>query len=128
MTTKTFDPSKPVQTRDGRKARILCTDRRSAHPIVALIESRGGGVREIPFTYKPNGSWRGTQDRSDLVNVPERVSMFYGKTGSGNLFSVYSVQGGLRCSNVTKMYPYLLVIELIYEDGVLIEAKEHFRD
>jgi hypothetical protein len=22
----TFDPSKPVQTRDGRKARVLCTD------------------------------------------------------------------------------------------------------
>ena len=40
---KPFDPLKPVQTRDGRKARIICTDRKmDGFPILALIPSHSG--------------------------------------------------------------------------------------
>lgn len=34
---KAFDPTKPVQTRDGRKARIICTDAKGVLPIIALV-------------------------------------------------------------------------------------------
>ena len=39
-----FDPTKPVQTRDGREARIICTDveRKGDWPIVALIKTSDG--------------------------------------------------------------------------------------
>ena len=38
-----FDPSRPVQTRDGRKARIVCVDmKRDHYPILALVENPNG--------------------------------------------------------------------------------------
>lgn len=67
-----FDPTKPVQTRDGRKARILCTDADSARSIVALVLC--DDKRERPFSYYPSGSAETFRDLpGDLVNVPEPV-------------------------------------------------------
>jgi len=43
-----FDPTKPVQTRDGRKARILYTDIKSGYPIVALTTEPGGVEIMLP--------------------------------------------------------------------------------
>jgi hypothetical protein len=67
-----FDPTKPVQTRDGRSARIICTDRVGGAPIVALVkiglnEEANYGYRSDGVRYSKNG------DRSDdLVNIPQR--------------------------------------------------------
>ena len=36
------NPSMKVVTRDGRKARIICTDAKNNYPIVALIETPNG--------------------------------------------------------------------------------------
>jgi hypothetical protein len=70
---KAFDPTKPVQTRDGRPARILCTDRASPlYPIVALVRTEKGG--EVSHYVTETGqSWRDEQESgSDLVNIPEK--------------------------------------------------------
>lgn len=65
---KPFDPTKPVQTRDGRKARIICTDRRDViFPIVALIEE---GDMDRVLTYYANGSHEKQPSDADLINVP----------------------------------------------------------
>jgi len=69
-----FDPTKPVQTRGGLPARIVCTDRK--HPVytlVALITSRPG-VEEALF-YTADGQYireEGYRDSIDLINIPER--------------------------------------------------------
>lgn len=52
MTDKPFDPTKPVQTRDGRKARIICTDAASPLPIVALVTDKGV---EYPTVFTKEG-------------------------------------------------------------------------
>lgn len=44
---------KPVCTRDGRKARIICFDRNDLYPIVALIECKDG--KEIIGAYSNEG-------------------------------------------------------------------------
>ena len=44
---------KPVCTRDGRKARIICFDRNDLYPIVALIECEDG--KEIIGAYSKEG-------------------------------------------------------------------------
>lgn len=69
---KPFDPTKPVQTRDGRKARIICTDRNyqvGVHrwPIVAIIEGSSDDV----MSYHENGlaHFSGTSG-ADLINIP----------------------------------------------------------
>jgi len=65
-----FDPTKPVQTRSGIKARIICTDRACPKPIVALIPI---GDSEGIYVYNSNGyiGYPDTQDHLDLVNIPQ---------------------------------------------------------
>lgn len=76
----TLDLTKPVQTRDGRKARIIATDRKSANPVVALVELvTERGECEMTCSYTLDGSYytSGTVTKSDLVNVPEEKVWFY---------------------------------------------------
>ena len=46
------DPSKKVVTRDGREVRIICTDVKGEHPIMALIPDKQG---ELAYRYLRNG-------------------------------------------------------------------------
>ena len=48
------NPSQKVITRDGRKARIVCTDMKNEQPILALITE--GNREDIRF-YSQNGVW-----------------------------------------------------------------------
>lgn len=80
----TFDTTKPVQTRDGRKARIICVDRKSHNrPIVALISDADGVERSAYFTA--DGQWNSREQGStDLVNISEETSRwvnFYAGAG-----------------------------------------------
>lgn len=71
----TFDPTKPVQTRDGRKARIICTDAefivmdKSFH-VVALVTDHDGN--EKPRTFRGNGfiQREDIEVSDDLINIP----------------------------------------------------------
>lgn len=71
----TFDSSKPVQTRDGRKARIICTDYAddsNGKTIIAwteLIEKPGAS-----FSYHEDGrvGHYGDPHPCDLINIPEK--------------------------------------------------------
>ncbi len=73
-----FDPTKPVQTRDGRKARIICTDAKGTQPIIALIDD---GSYEIERRFCASGSFfvgYGQEDcRTDLINIPARIKREY---------------------------------------------------
>lgn len=66
------NPSRKVVTRDGRNARIICTDKKGVCPIVALIE-RSDGVAEETVIYKENGEVFGTTTtKYDLFFAPEK--------------------------------------------------------
>jgi hypothetical protein len=71
-----FDPTKPVKTRSGRNARIICTDAKSKdnkYPIIALIEV-GENKEEISISYTKEGTFfirNGEKDSYDLVNIPQ---------------------------------------------------------
>ena len=61
---------KPVCTRDGRKARIICFDRQHESNIVALIPEEN---EEYVCTYNSDGSFRkGTTHENDLMMLPEK--------------------------------------------------------
>lgn len=64
----TLDLSKPVQTRDGRKVRILCTDRRGPAPVIGLVECASS---EALLLWSKDGKFSDYISPSDLVNVPE---------------------------------------------------------
>lgn len=66
------NPSRKVVTRDGRKVRIVCTDKKGACPIVALV-TRDDGVAEETVTYTKNGKFfKDTSYNCDLFFAPEK--------------------------------------------------------
>ena len=67
------NPKMKVVTRDGRKVRIVCTDKRGRNrPIIALIEEQNN-VEEV-YTLKKDGSWdvSGEESINDLFFVPKK--------------------------------------------------------
>jgi len=124
-----FDPTKPVQTRDGRSARILCTDRISdAGNIVALVRI-GRGVERV-LTYYAAGHILedGRKSHSDLVNVPERESLFYNVYCSHAATKRHATLEDARASVSPYTYSYLGTIEIVREGGeggVIVERKIH---
>ena len=85
-----FDPTKPIKTRGGRKARIICTDAwsKGVKHIVALVSVEPG--HESLIFYDQQGKYdaqgrEGPNDYRDLVNVPE-------ETHQGFL-NIYRIEG-----------------------------------
>ena len=62
---------KPVCTRNGRKARIICFDAEGEHPIIALVTD---GVQESPYNYTKEGYYHteGVETMADLMMLPEK--------------------------------------------------------
>ena len=66
------NPSRKVVTRDGRNARIICTDMKSTtYPVVALIED-GSGYEHLN-TLSKNGEYAANESNvNDLFFAPEK--------------------------------------------------------
>ena len=92
---KAAKAGKPVCTRDGRKARIICFDRKGDMSITALITNKAidndnkvSEIEEVHFYYE-NGSCNEYQEyRYDLMMLPEK------KEGWVNVYkdSVYNTK------------------------------------
>lgn len=67
-----LDLTKPVQTRDGCKVRILCTDYKHSYPVV-VIRTGCDGAESLAI-HKLDGSYisNNVSSPNDLVNVPQR--------------------------------------------------------
>ena len=64
------NPSRKVVTRDGRHARIICTDANCEHPIVALIREEDN--TELIFNFSQNGVFsNGEECQVDLFFATE---------------------------------------------------------
>lgn len=74
---------KPVCTRDGRKARIVCFDAKDTQPIIGLYEKNIDGiVREYLCSYHTDGRMYDDQDTGyDLMMLTEKkegwVNVYY---------------------------------------------------
>ena len=88
------NPSRKVVTRDGRNARIICTDRRDLNfPIIALIENiSGGGEKACSYT-KEGRHYTDCSDIFDLFFAPEKhegwVNIYKSKYDGYELSQVY---------------------------------------
>lgn len=84
--SKKFNPNNPVQTRDGKCARIICVNREvkddHSFPIVALIKSPTDVVERLEC-YRNDGSYTSTikEHLLDLINLPTK------RIGWINIFS-----------------------------------------
>ena len=137
-TLKDFDieaakAGKPVCTRDGRKARIICFDRRFfyknvSYPILALVECSDGEDDVCGYTEKGNVLIKeGAEHKDDLMMVPEK------KEGWMNVYkrenehicenecnvstgiAVYKSEGEAK-RNIDKNEIYVNTIKIIWEE------------
>lgn len=113
----TFDPTKPVQTRGGSKARIICTDAGGKQPIVALISD--DKAHEFPEKYGNDGSFFtiGGHAGHDLINIPERRVLWanvYEHGTEGRLNSRTAAEASARAGR-------LGVLKLTYENYELVD-------
>lgn len=91
-----LDPTKPVRTRDGRKARIVCTDVPGLYSIVAVIFGNVGNETHVyAYVYDRGGFFlnASTPHEADLVNVDTPmtddagyINVYYSNT-SDNLYA-----------------------------------------
>ena len=66
------NPNREVVTRDGRKVRILCTDRKGDTPIIALVNDANDG-QEYGYAFYSDGKFfRDGSDELDLFFAPEK--------------------------------------------------------
>ena len=111
---------KPVCTRDGRKARIICFDAKVNNPIVALIYDC---KKEIVLQYLENGrSFVDEISNYDLMMLTKK------KEGWVNVYKSYNVGKKIPC--MASIYPTKeeakksSVVGFDYVDTVKIEWEE----
>ena len=84
------NPSRKIVTRDGRNARIVCTDKKGANPILALVTQHDSITEDI-YLYTKNGELsEGNSTKSNLFFAPEKHE------GWVNVYRI----GGLSCGRV----------------------------
>ena len=75
------NPNQKVVTRDGRAVRIICTDVKGEHPIMALITDKKDNS-ESPFVYTKNGRYFFEETNNDLFFAPVK------KEGWVNIYDI----------------------------------------
>lgn len=86
-----IDLTKPVQTRDGRPVRIVCTDAPGSCPVVGFCTELSPGQKyTAPETWTAEGAYLPgcEDDYRDLINVPKKIERWHNiyDDGSSNVF------------------------------------------
>lgn len=71
---KPLDLSKPIQTRDGRKVRVLATDIKGLRPVVCVLASFNEHLDDSIVTYPITGKYYSDKDTHalDLIPIPPK--------------------------------------------------------
>lgn len=111
------NPSRKVVTRDGRPARIICTNTKGKYPVVALVETDD---REITYDFNAEGKYLdGDEDDRDLFFVSEKregwVNIY--RNGEGNIITSVRVYDKKEKAEKAKdNFGYLGTIHIEWED------------
>lgn len=109
---------KPVCTRDGRRARIICFDRNWEYPIVALIECENG--EEMISACDKDGKARIYETQgTDLMMLPEKkegwINIYTSYCGIETGISVYETEE-IAKKGVDNNTSYLGTIKIEWEE------------
>lgn len=64
------NPDREVVTRDGKKVRVLCTDRKGATPIIALVHNANDGQEYGYAFYSDGKAYENYENDIDLFFAP----------------------------------------------------------
>ena len=112
------NPSRKLVTGDGRKVKILCTNRKSTYPIVALVENHDSDNESV-YSYRENGLY-------SMFSQSEENNLFFAPEKHEGWVNVYE-EGANRylegCIYITKEeakrmrgYGYITTIKIEWEE------------
>ena len=112
------NPSRKLVTGDGRKVKILCTNRKGPYPVVALVENHHSNTEDV-YSYRENGLY-------SLFSLSEQNNLFFAPEKHEGWVNVYE-EGTNRyldgCICVTKEeakrirgYGYITTIKIEWEE------------
>ena len=93
-----IDLTKPVQTRDGLKVRVLCTNMKGRDTVAGVITDHDG--TDMVDAWQADGHYNiGPEEaRTDLINVPEKrvvwVNMYEDSEHFGHNTLEEAIEGG----------------------------------
>lgn len=107
------NPNRKVVTKDGKKVRIICTDRNSIYPVIALVNN---GCEDI-YTYNEKGVDAGIS-KLNLFFAPEK------REGWMNIYKISNGLIGRRVygskeeaeKNIADNYGYITTCKIEWEE------------
>ena len=111
------NPSRNVVTRDGRPARIICTDAKGKYSVIALVETDD---TEITYKFNAEGKYLdGDEDNRDLFFASEKregwVNIY--RNGEGNtITSVRVYDTKEKAEKAKDNFGYLGTIHIEWEE------------
>ena len=81
------NPNREVVTRDGRKVRVLCTDRKDITPIIALVNDGLPDCKEFCYSFFPDGK--------TCENYENVIDLFFAPTKHEGWMNLYKKGFGL---------------------------------
>ena len=115
--------SKPVCTRDGRKARIICFDKQEGLPIVALVETKKNGriSEEIALFYINGRAISADIDSEhDLMMLPEKkegwVNMYKMKESTFGYITAYFDTEEKAKEDKEQLTGYVATVKINWEE------------
>lgn len=79
------NPDREVVTRDGRKVRIICTDRKGDNPIIALVYNANVG-QEYGYSFYPDGKY--------FIDKDDEFDLFFAPTKHEGWMNLYKKNFG----------------------------------
>ena len=114
------NPDREVVTRDGRKVRIICTDRKSAEPIIALVNNGLSDCKEFCGSFFPDGkAYENYESGLDLFFAPTKhtdyINLYHNEFGYFLGGGVYTSEENAK-SMETRDEQYITTIKVEWEE------------
>ena len=117
------NPSRKLVTGDGRKVKILCTNRKSPYPIVALVENHDSNTEDV-YSYRENGLYSlfSLSEQNNLFFAPEKhegwVNLYkwLGKEYTYHMGNVYNSKAEAENGSSNNNYKYVATIRIEWEE------------
>ena len=87
------NPNREVVTRDERKVRIICTDRKGDNPIIALVYNANVG-QEYGYSFYPDGKY--------FIDKDDEVDLFFAPTKHEGWMNLYKKNFGLVIGDLVR--------------------------
>ena len=113
------NPDRHIVTRDGKDAKIICTNAKGNFPIIALVETYNGN--ETVLRLKENGRfYNDTENSSDLFFATEKKNGWVNiyKSGNNVIFGSNRPYNSeeLAKDNIMCAFDYLTTIKIDWEE------------